>query len=98
MKWILSLLGVAMTCIATQLSAQTTNVVVEPAAPDYRPFMLGLEAGTTGVGVAGSWRFVDHFGARVGVDPWFGADVDLGNRDIQGINYDVTVKNIYASE
>jgi hypothetical protein len=92
MKRILSPLGIALTCMATQLSAQTTNVVVEPAVPDYRPFTLSLEAGTTGPGVAAVWRFTDHFGGRVGVNGFFGGSIDVGSEDFAGIEYDTDVK------
>jgi len=91
-KRILSLLGVALTCMATQLSAQTTNVVVEPAVPDYRPLTFSLEAASTGPGFAANWRFTDHFGARAGVNGFFGSSIDIGNRDIEGINYDTSLK------
>jgi hypothetical protein len=35
---------------------------------NYRPFQVGIEAGTTGLGGYGGWRFADHFGARAGFD------------------------------
>jgi hypothetical protein len=91
-KRILSLLGVASTCLATQLTAETTNVVVESAVPDYRPFTLSVEASSTGPGVSVDWRFSDHFGARAGVNGFFGASLDVGDHDIEGITYDTKLK------
>ncbi len=92
MKRIFSLLGVALTCVATNLSTQTAKAADETGAPDYRPFTLSLEASSTGPGVAADWRFAEHFGARAGVNGFFGASIDIGNRDIEGINYDTKVK------
>jgi hypothetical protein len=92
MKRIFSLLGVALTCVATNLSTQTVKAADEMGAPDYRPFTLGLEASSTGPGVAADWRFAEHFGARAGVNGFFGASIDIGNRDIEGINYDAKLK------
>ena len=84
MKRILSLLGVVLTCVLTNLSTQTATAAEESAAPDYRPFTLGAEAGTTGVGGAFNWRFTDHFGARAGFHYFSISD---NNKDIEGISY-----------
>jgi hypothetical protein len=47
----------------------TTNNLAElPSRPDYREWTVGLEAGTTGAGVFGSWRFYDYLGVRAGFD------------------------------
>ena len=92
MKRKVSLLGVVLTWVVTNLSIQTATAADEPSAPDYRPFTLGVEAASTGVGLGGSWRFGDHFGARVGVNTFLFGSVDVGNREIEGINYDTSVK------
>ncbi|MFO1514735.1 MAG: hypothetical protein U1F83_17800 [Verrucomicrobiota bacterium] len=92
MKRIFSLLGVALTCSAANLSTQTVKAADETGAPDYRPFTLSLEASSTGPGVAADWRFAEHFGARAGVNGFFGASIGIGNRDIEGINYDAKLK------
>lgn len=92
MKRILSLLGVVLTCVVTNLSMQSAVAADESGAPDYRPFTLGLEAASTGPGLSANWRFTDHFGARAGVNGFFGASIDVGDRDIEGINYDTSVK------
>lgn len=107
MKRTVSLLGVILAGVATNLSAQTAAPADEVVTtsdktdvPDYRPFTVGVEIGTASPGpsLAGSWRFTDHLGARVGVGSLFGVDVDIGNHEIEGINYDVTLKQLYASE
>ena len=92
MKRIFSLLGAALICVAANLSTQTATAADESGAPDYRPFSLGLDASTTGPGVVGDWRFADHFGARAGLNGFFGASIDVGNREIEGINYDTKLK------
>jgi len=92
MKRILSLLGVVLICVLTNLSTQTAVAADEEGAPDYRPFTLGVEAASTGPGLSASWRFSDHFGARVGVNGFFGGSIDIGNREIEGINYNTSLK------
>lgn len=92
MKRIFSLLGVALTCLAMNGSTHTAAAAEASDAPDYRPFTLGVEASSTGPGLSADWRFAEHFGARVGVNGFFGASIDIGNRDIEGINYDTKLK------
>lgn len=91
-KRIMSLLGVVLTCITTNLGVQTAAAADAEGVPDYRPFTLGVDASSTGPGVSADWRFTDHFGARAGVNGFFGASLDVGNHDIEGINYDTKVK------
>ena len=43
--------------------------------PNYRPFTLSAEGGTTGLGGSASWRFSDNFGVRGGVN-YFSYDTD----------------------
>jgi hypothetical protein len=60
---------IACTGAAFTATAETTNNVTEPdSRPDYREWTVGLEAGTTGAGVFGSWRFCDYLGVRAGFD------------------------------
>ena len=60
---------IACTGAAFTATAETTNNVTEPdSRPDYREWTVGLEAGTTGAGVFGSWRFYDYLGVRAGFD------------------------------
>ncbi len=69
MKRILSLIGcAALMSIAANVSTPTARAADAEGAPDYRPFTLGLEAGTTGFGGSGNWRFADHWGVRAGFD------------------------------
>ena len=53
--------------------------------PLYRPLTLGLDVGALGFGGSVSWRFSDHFGARVGLDYISFTDSDLV---VSGIHYD----------
>jgi hypothetical protein len=57
-------------------------------APGYRPFTLGAEAGSTGLGGSASWRFADHFGARAGMHYFSYDDTD----NIEGINYNAETR------
>lgn len=43
--------------------------------PNYRPFTIGVDAGTTGFGGSASWRFSDSFGVRGGVN-YFSYDTE----------------------
>jgi hypothetical protein len=43
--------------------------------PNYRPFTLSAEGGTTGLGGSVSWRFSDNFGIRGGVN-YFSYDTE----------------------
>ena len=56
---------IAISAGATQVHAEEPESNLPPA-PDYRPFTLGLEAGTTGVGGSAHWRFLNHFGVGGG--------------------------------
>lgn len=64
----------------------------DEAEVKYQPFTLGLEAGSTGPGVSADWRFADHFGARLGVNGFFGGSVDFGTRDLEGNSYNTKLK------
>ena len=92
MKRIWSRLSVVLTCVVTNLSTQYAAAADESGAPDYRPFTLSLEAASTGPGLSANWRFTDHFGARAGVNGLFGSSIDVGSQDIEGINYDTSLK------
>lgn len=74
-----SLALVGLTGGASSLSA------AEEAEVAYKPFTLGVDAGTLGLGVEGRWRFADHFGVRGGIN-YFGYSDD--GREIEGVNYD----------
>ncbi|MCX7721815.1 MAG: hypothetical protein N2379_01975 [Verrucomicrobiae bacterium] len=52
--------------------------------PAYRPFTFAVEAGTTGPGVVGSWRFLGHLGLRAGLH-YFSYSAD--DIEIEGINF-----------
>jgi len=84
MKRISSLLGVVLTCVVTNLSTQPVTAADVSEVPDYRPFTLGVEAGTTGIGGSLNWRFTDHFGARAGFHYFSLSD---SGKDIEGISY-----------
>ena len=81
----------------TPLMAQTgTNAVelAKPAVssepPPYRPWTIGIGAGTDGlIGAGVSWRFSDHFGARLGIGY---AEASWNKLEISGINYDAQLQ------
>ncbi len=81
----------------TPLAAQTgTNAVelAKPAVslepPPYRPWTIGIGAGTDGlIGAGVSWRFSDHFGARLGIGY---AEASWNQLEISGINYDAELQ------
>jgi hypothetical protein len=77
--------GAALSATAAEPSAPAE----EPAHPLYRPWSVGLEVGTTGFGAFGSWRFVDHFGARLGGDYLENSQSD---QEIHFIHYDTTAR------
>lgn len=89
MKRIVSLLGVVLAGAATNLSAETNAVSENAEAPAYLPFTLGLEASTTGPGIAGDWRFSEHFGARAGFNYF---EFSKNGKEIAGINYDTDTR------
>jgi hypothetical protein len=67
------------------------NPVESPERPLYRPWTVGIEAGTEGIfGGAASWRFSDHLGLRVAADY---AEASLGHHvGIAGIHYDAKLR------
>ena len=79
----------ACASIIPTVSAADTVPASEPSRPLYRPLSLGLDAGTTGFGGAVSWRFADHWGARLGLDfvRWSESGVAIEN-----INYDAKLR------
>jgi hypothetical protein len=58
-------------------------------APLYRPFTLGLEGGTTGLGGSVAWRFADHWGVRAGFDYLEYSD---NGYVIKDLNYDAKIR------
>ena len=73
-------------------AAESPAVAEEPAPapPAYRPWIVGIEAGTQGLlGTSASWRFSDHLGVRLGADytEWSFSDVKIG-----GTHYDARVR------
>jgi hypothetical protein len=60
-----------MLCAGVTLNssaAEATDLAESPERPPYEPWTVGAEAGTTGLGGFGSWRFYDHLGVRAGFD------------------------------
>lgn len=83
-----SLLAVAL---ATPLAGSAAEIAAsdQPERPFYRPFTLGLEAGTTGFGGSATWRFADHFGVRAGADYFSLSDTGY---EIEGIHYNAKLR------
>jgi hypothetical protein len=59
-----------------------TNFYEEP--PAFHPFTIGIEGGTTGVGMGADWRFMNHLGVGAAIDY---LPVDYNHR-IHGNEYD----------
>lgn len=55
----------------------------------YKPFTLGVDAGTLGLGVSAKWRYWHYFGAHVGVNY---LNYEDDGYDIEGINYDAKLR------
>jgi len=76
----------ASTSVAPASTPQATvTSSTESVTPDYLPFSLSPEVGTTGAGGTAAWRFSDHFGLCGGGD-YFSHDL-LNNRTISGVSY-----------
>ena len=74
----------------TATAADTTNNLAElPSRPDYHEWTVGAEAGSTGIGGFGSWRFYDHLGVRAGFDYF---ESSQRNPTIQAISYTTTLR------
>jgi hypothetical protein len=79
----------ALAATITRLLAQdSTNALAAPKLsetperPPYRPWTLGVEAGTTGVGGSLAWRFADHWGVRSGFDYFEYSDSGFAIKDL----------------
>ena len=52
-----------LTCRADNATDGSTNAFpLASESPQYQPFTVGAEIGTTGIGGAANWRFSNHFG------------------------------------
>lgn len=70
-------------------AAEAAAIEPPSAAPLYRRWTLGVDAGTTGLGGSLSWRFADHFGARTGFDNLEYSDNGLA---IKGLIYSANIR------
>jgi hypothetical protein len=71
-------------------TVETVKLAAEPEGPPYRPWTIGLGAGTDGIFGGGvSWRFSDHLGTRVGIAY---ADASWNHLGTAGINYDAKLR------
>jgi hypothetical protein len=71
-------------------AVDTAKPAESPERPPYRPWTVGVEAGTDGIfGGFGSWRFSDHLGVRVGVDY---AQASFNNLGVAGIHYNAKLQ------
>jgi hypothetical protein len=76
-----------MPALALEMPAPALETL---SPPDYRPWTVAIESGTMGfVGGSVSWRFADHFGARVGVD-WAG--FSNNNLAVDSLHYDASIR------
>ena len=62
-------------------AAEATDTSEATARPPYQPWTVGAEAGSTGLGGFGSWRFDDHLGVRAGFDyfQWTENNLSIGD-------------------
>jgi hypothetical protein len=87
----------AMAFVTTPLLAQdgasavaATKLPESLERPPYRPWIVGIEAGTSGIfGGSASWRFSDHLGTRLGVDY---AEASWHHLGIAGVHYDAKLR------
>jgi hypothetical protein len=86
---LLHLCAVTLGAALNAAAAEPTNSIESVSRPEYWPWTLGIDGGSTGVGAFGAWRFADHFGARVGVDV---AMVMRHNTGIAGTHYDADLR------
>jgi hypothetical protein len=70
-------------CLAGLTFSATLDAARAEDRPDYRPFTVTGEAGTTGAGGSFAWRFADHVGVRAGMDYF----TYSRNDTIEGIPY-----------
>jgi len=69
---------------------ELTKVHESPERPPYRPWTIGLEAGTEGIyGGNATWRFADHMGIGLAAD--YG-EATWNNLGIAGIQYDAKLR------
>jgi hypothetical protein len=73
----------------TASAAEATAPEESSSPPLYRPWTLGIEAGTTGAGGSLSWRFADHWGVRAGIDYLEYSDSGF---PINGLTYDAKIR------
>jgi hypothetical protein len=69
---------------------ELTKVHESPERPPYRPWTIGLEAGTEGIyGGNATWRFADHMGIGLAAD--YG-EATWNHLGIAGIKYDAKLR------
>jgi hypothetical protein len=76
-------------CVGASSAAETNAVTETPPRPAYWPWTVGAEAGTTGAGLFGSWRFDDHLGVRAGFDYF---QTSQREPTIEDITYSTTLR------
>lgn len=80
-------------CAGATWNANAVEAADNPAdaasRPDYREWTVGIEAGTTGIGGYGSWRFYDYLGVRAGFDyfQWTENSLHIGD-----LNYNAKLR------
>jgi hypothetical protein len=74
--------------LALVLGCALSAVNVRAQAPDYYPFTLSGEIGTTGYGGTGIYRFSDHFGVSGGMDYFYYSR----NGSIKDVDYHANIR------
>jgi hypothetical protein len=74
-------------------TAVETTAVKDDSDRFYRPWTVGVEGGSTGLGVFGSWRFSNLLGVRAGADY---LEISQNDDEIRGIHYNDKLRLLSA--
>jgi hypothetical protein len=84
-----SLLACSSTAFTADAAETTNNLAELSSQPAYREWTVGADAGSTGLGGFGSWRFYGHLGVRAGFDYFQWTEHNL---NIANLNYNAKVR------
>lgn len=71
------------------VNAAEAAILEDEGPPAYRPWTLGAEFGSTGIGGSLSWRFADHWGVRTGFDYFQWTEDDY---EIKNLHFDAKIR------
>jgi hypothetical protein len=84
-----SLIACSSTAFTTDAAEADNNLAELSPRPAYREWTVGADAGSTGLGGFGSWRFYEHLGVRAGFDYFQWTE---NNRSVADLNYNAKVR------